>query len=115
LRCRNSQDEFAQRRGTSLFNTKPSEAKAINIVDHLDEGGSIRATSRLSKVAKERVARLLKGSGRYAQHFHDQEVPDLTPRALAFDEQGSLVKKNRNTAPRTITMKRVTFGITTTY
>jgi hypothetical protein len=41
------------------------------------------------------VARLLKVSGRHAQHFHDQEVRDLTPRALEFDEQWRFVKKKQ--------------------
>ena len=112
LRCRSCQDEFSERRGTALFNTKLSEAKAIDVVDHLDEGCSLRATSRLSKVAKESVARLLKVSGRHAQRFHDQEVRDLTPRVLELDEQWSFVKKNRKTAPRMSATKPVTFGTT---
>lgn len=112
LRCRSCQDEFSERRGTALFNTKLSEAKAIDVIDHLDEGCSVRSTSRLTKVAKETVARLLKASGRHAQRFHDQEVHDLTPRALEYDEQWSYVKKNRKTVARMIAMKRVTFGIT---
>ena len=112
LRCHSCQDEFSERRGTALFNTKLSEAKAIDVIDHLDEGNSIRATSRLTKVAKESVARLLKVSGRHAQRFHDQEVHDLTPRALEFDEQWSFVKKNRKIVPRMTAMKRGTFGIT---
>jgi transposase-like protein len=112
LRCRSCQDEFSERRGTALFNTKLSEAKTIDVIDHLDEGCSVRSTSRLTKVAKESVARLLKVSGRHAQRLHDQEIRDLTPRALEFDEQWSFVKKNRKTVPRMNAMKRVTFGIT---
>ena len=49
LRCGSCQDEFSERRGTALFNTKLSEAKAIDVIDHLDEGCSIRATSRLTE------------------------------------------------------------------
>jgi predicted metal-dependent phosphotriesterase family hydrolase len=78
-----------------LFNTKVSEAKAEEVIDHLDEGCSVRSTSRLTTVAKETGARLLKTSGRHAQRFHDQEVHDLTPRAIQFDEQWSLVKKKQ--------------------
>ena len=112
LRCGSCQDEFSERRGTALFNTKVSEAKAIEVIDHLDEGCSVRSTSRLTKVAKETVARLLKVSGRHAQRFHAQEVHDLSPRALEFDEQWSFVKKNRKTVRRMNAMKPVTFGIT---
>mgnify|MGYP003578109032 CR=1 FL=1 len=36
LRCGSCQDEFSERRGTALFNTKLSEPKAIHVIDHLD-------------------------------------------------------------------------------
>jgi len=95
LRCCGCQEEFSERRNTALFCTKVREAKAEEIIDHLDEGCSVRATSRLTKVAKATVARLLKTSGRHAQRFHDQEVDDLHPRAIQFDEQWSFVKKKQ--------------------
>ncbi len=95
LRCRGGRDEFSERRHNTLFTTTVSEAKAEEVIDHLDEGCSVRSTSRLTKVAKETVARLLKTSGRHTQRFHDQEVHDLTPRAIQFDEQWSFVKKKQ--------------------
>ena len=66
LRCRIFGDEFSERRGSALFNTKLPEAKAEDIISHLDEGCSVRATARLVKVAKETVARLLRVAGRHA-------------------------------------------------
>ena len=96
LRCGSCHEEFSERRNTALFNTKVREAKAEEVIDHLDEGCSVRSTSRLTKVAKETVARLLKTSGRHAQRFHQQEIQDLTPRAVQFDEQWSFVKKKQN-------------------
>ena len=110
LRCRSCQEEFSERRGTALFNTKVPEAKATEIIDHLDEGCSVRSTARLTKAAKETVARLLKVSGRHAQRFHDQQVNDLTPRAIQFDEQWSFCKKNKNAAGMKNLMKLETFG-----
>ena len=95
LRCGRCHEEFSERRNTALFNTKVSEAKAETIIDHLDEGCSVRATSRLTKAAKVTVARLLKTSGRHAQRFQHQEVHDLKPRAIQFDEQWSFVKKKQ--------------------
>jgi len=95
LRCCKCREECSERRNTALFNTKISEAKAEDVLDHLDEGCSVRATSRLTKTAKVTVARLLKVSGRHAQRFHDQQVKDLRPRAIQFDEQGSFVKKKQ--------------------
>jgi hypothetical protein len=78
-----------------LFNAKPPEAKAADVINHLDEGCSVRTTARLVKVSKETVARLLRVSGRYAERSHDQYVHDLRPIALEFDEQWSFVKKTR--------------------
>jgi IS1 family transposase len=103
LRCGKCREEFSERRHTALFNTKVSEAKAEDVIDHLDEGCSIRGTSRLTKVAKATVARLLKVSGRHAQRFHHQEVQDLRPRAIEFDEQWSFVKKKqKNGSPEEV-------------
>jgi hypothetical protein len=100
LRCGSCHEEFSERRNTALFNTQVSEAKAEAIIDHLEEGCRVRATSRLTKTAKVPVARLLKTSGRHAQRFHDQEVQNLRPRAIQFDEQWSFVKKKqRNCDP----------------
>jgi IS1 family transposase len=95
LRCCQCREVFSERRNTALFNTKIREAKAEQVIDHLDEGCSVRATSRLTKAAKVTVARLLKVSGRHAQRFHDQRVKDLRPQAVQFDEQWSFVKKKQ--------------------
>src|SRR5262245_34106313 len=93
LRCRTCGEEFSERRGTALFNTKLPEAKAEDVINHLGEGCSVRATARLVKVAKETVARLVWVAGRHAERFHDQCVYGITPKALEFDEQWSYVKK----------------------
>ena len=45
------------------------------------------------------VARLLRVSGRHVERRHDQQVHDLTPRAVEFDEHWSYVKKSKNVVP----------------
>jgi len=72
-----------------LFNTKFPESKAAEVINHLDEGCSVRAPARLTQVAKETVARLLRSAGCHAERFHAHQVHDLTPRALEFDEPGA--------------------------
>src|SRR6188474_3342935 len=52
LRCRTCGEEFSERRGSALFNTKLPEAKAEDVINHLGEGCSVRATARLVKVCK---------------------------------------------------------------
>jgi hypothetical protein len=101
LCCRTCGEEFSERRGTALFNTKLPEATAEDVINHLDAGCSVRATVRLVKVTKETVARLLRVAGRHAQRSHEQHVHGLTPKALEFDEQWSFVKKSRNAAKPT--------------
>lgn len=101
LRCRTCGEEFSERRGTALLNTKLPEEQAASIIDHLGEGCGVRATARLSKVAKDTGARLLRMAGRHAERLHDQRVRDVTPRAMAFDAQWSFVKKNRSAAKPT--------------
>jgi transposase-like protein len=111
LRCRSCCEEFSERRGTALFNTKVSEAQAVEVIDHLAEGCSVRATARLVQVCKETVARLWRVSGRHAERVHDQHVHSITPRALEFDEQWSFVKKSKTVVWPMSAMRRVTYGI----
>jgi transposase-like protein len=101
LRCRTCGEAFSERRGTALFNTKLPEATAEDVINHLGEGCSVRATARLVKVAKETVARLVRVTGRHAERFHDQHVHDLTSKAMEFDEPWSFVKKSRSGARAT--------------
>lgn len=100
LRCTRCKEEFSERRGTPLFNTKVSEARAVSIVEHLGEGCGIRATARLVKAGKDTVARLVKATGRHAQSFHDQRVQGIAPAALEFDEQWAFVKRSPGAAAR---------------
>ena len=112
LRCRRCGEEFSERRGTALFNTKVTEAKAVEVIDHLTDGCGVRSTARLTKVSKATVARLLRVSGRHAECVHDQQVRDLTPKALEFDEQWSYVKKSKSAASSPSWLKQVISGTT---
>jgi len=110
LRCRTCGEEFSERRGTALFNTKVPEAKAIEVIDHLTDGCGVRSTARLTRVCKETVARLLRVAGRHAERVHDQQVRALTPRALEFDEQWGYVKKSKNAVSSTSWLRLGTSG-----
>ena len=112
LRCRTCGEEFSERRGSALFNSKLPEAKAADVINHLGEGCSVRSTARLVQVCKETVARLLRVAGRHAERFHDEHVHDLKPLALEFDEQWSFVKKSKNAAWIMNGMKQGTCGTT---
>jgi transposase-like protein len=100
LRCRICGEEFSERRGTAVFNTKVPEATAAEVINYLAEGCSVRATARLVQVATATVARLFRVAGCHAERFHDQHVHDLTPRVVEFDEQWSVGKKSRSGVSR---------------
>jgi transposase-like protein len=108
LRCRHCGEEGSERRGTALCNTKLPAPKAAEVINHLGDGGSVRATARLVPVAKETVARLLRVTGRHAARFHDQHVQGLTPRALECDAPWRVGKKSSSAARAT---KRTWGGI----
>ena len=74
LRCRSRWEAFSERRGTALCNTKMSAAKAVEVIEHLAEGCSVRSTARLVQGCKATVARLLRVVGRHAERGHDQHV-----------------------------------------
>src|SRR5450755_3147968 len=58
LRCKEFGAEFSERKGTALWNTKVSGAKAIAVAEHLAEGCSLKGTARLAKVDASVVRRL---------------------------------------------------------
>src|SRR5262249_61243360 len=45
LCCRTCGEEFSERRGTALFNTKVAEERATSVINHLGEGCGVRATA----------------------------------------------------------------------
>src|SRR5215813_11513048 len=64
LRGRTWGEEGSERRGPAWCNTQVAEAQAVSVVHHLGAGCGGRAPARLVHVAKDTVARLLRGAGR---------------------------------------------------
>lgn len=95
LRCRCCGTEFSERKGTPLFNSKIPETKAESVIDHIDRGCGLLATSQLVGVCKETVSRLIRLCGQASRSIHDSLVCDLTPAALQFDEKWSFTRKKR--------------------
>jgi hypothetical protein len=87
LRCRRCGCEFSERKGTALWNTKVSEAKAVAVAEHLSEGCSQASTARLVKVDLSVVQRLNRTVGRHGQRFHTTHVQDVQVAALQADER----------------------------
>jgi IS1 family transposase len=87
LRCRCCGAEFSERKNTALWNTKVSEARAVSVAEHLSEGCSLKATSRLAKVDVSVVRRLNRKAGEQGEAFHNERAQGLRVRALQGDER----------------------------
>jgi transposase-like protein len=74
LACRTCQHRFSERKGTPLFDCRLPEAKAVDVLAHLQEGIGVRKTSRLVGVNRNTVVRLALEAGRHAQQVHDERV-----------------------------------------
>lgn len=72
-------------------------AKRILIINCLVEGMSLRATSRLADVSINTVTKLLVGTGKACQSFHDETVHSLNSTRIEADEIWSFVySKQKN-------------------
>jgi IS1 family transposase/transposase-like protein len=87
LRCRACAREFSERKNTALFNSKIEERRAVSVAEHLAEGLSTKATSRLVGVSAEAVRRLRRNLAEHARDFHDEVVQDLEATSVQMDER----------------------------
>jgi len=87
LRCQECSAEFSERKGSALWNTKVSEAKAVAVAEHLAEGCSLKGTARLAKVDASVVRRLNGRVGEHGKAFHEEHVQNVKVEALEADER----------------------------
>src|SRR5213075_3176614 len=85
LKCRRCGDEFSERKGTTLFNSKIREDKVASIIEHLDRKNGVVATAELVKVAKDTVSRVSRVTGRVFHKLHDVMVQEVRPQVIQFD------------------------------
>ncbi len=86
LACRTCQKRFSERKGTPLYRAKLPEAKALSVLQHLQESCGVRQTGRLVGVNKNTVVRLAVLAGQHAQDLHDEFV------AFSPQDSGSSVR-----------------------
>jgi IS1 family transposase/transposase-like protein len=95
LRCRACAREFSERKNTALFNSKIEEKKAISVAEHLAEGASTKATSRLVGVSAEAVRRLRRNLRDHSRDFHDEQVKDIEATSVQMDERYGYVSSKK--------------------
>jgi IS1 family transposase len=77
-----------------------STAKKVAVISALVEGCSVRATSRLTGVAKGTILRLLADVGRACARYQDQTIRNVSARRVQIDEIWSFVAcKEKNLTP----------------
>ena len=72
--CRTCKRSYSQRKGTALERSQLATDKAVSVLDHLREGCSVRATSRLTGVSRDTVSRYLGLAGEQSKNLHDELV-----------------------------------------
>jgi hypothetical protein len=72
--CRTCKRSYSQRKGTALERSQLATDKAVSVLDHLREGCSVRATSRLTGVSRDTISRYLARAGEQAKSLHDELV-----------------------------------------
>ena len=78
LWCKTCKRRFSERKGTPLFHCHLPAAKAVAVLEHLQDGCGVRQTSRLVKVHQRTVVRLGRKAGDHARAAHD-ELVSLSP------------------------------------
>ena len=96
LYCRTCKKRFSERKGTPLFGSKLPRPKLLSLLEHVAEGGGVRATSRLVRVHRDTVTHYTKACGEHAQQLHD-ELVGFSPstREVQCDEKWAFVGKKQ--------------------
>jgi IS1 family transposase len=83
----------------SNMNRLSTEARA-KVVSVLVEGNSLRATARITGVARMTIEKLLRDLGAACQQFHDERVRNLASQRVQCDEIWSFIgAKEKNATP----------------
>lgn len=85
-----------------------STADRVRVVSCLVEGNSIRATVRMTGVAKNTVSKLLSDLGAACAKYHDENVRGVAAKRVQCDEIWSFVYSKQKNVPEE---KRGTFGV----
>jgi IS1 family transposase len=76
-----------------------STEKKVQVIKSLVEGNSIRATVRMTGVAKNTIVKLLAQVGKVAESFHDQTVKHVQSKKVQCDEIWSFVYAKEKNVP----------------
>jgi IS1 family transposase len=78
---------------------KLTKEERVRVISALVEGNSIRATVRMTGIAKNTVAKLLVDIGRACERYHDEIMVKLTCKRLQVDEIWSFCYAKQKNVP----------------
>src|SRR5438105_2964980 len=87
---------------------KLSTADRVRVIAALVEGCSVRATVRMTGVAKNTIVKLLEEVGAACQKYHDEYVRGIVTKRIQVDEIWSFVYAKDKNVPATMKGK---FGV----
>jgi len=103
-RCLACKGFFSERRFTGYAGLKLPPEKIVQVVNHLVEGVSVRATARLLSVQKKTVLRVMLHAAELCQRVMDEKLRNLNLRFLQADELWCFTKKRE---PNCTTMEKM--------
>jgi len=95
LYCRICGKRFASTRSTAFFGLHLSDEQISQIIHHAAEGVGVRATSRLLKINKDTVNRVILRAGEHCEMVLSSLLQSLKLDEAQLDELWAFVKKRK--------------------
>jgi len=99
LKCQVCGHRFSVRRGTALFGLKSKEEDFYRAIACLAEGNGIRATARIMGLDKDTISDWLERASKHMEAVSQYLMTHLYFEEAQLDEFWSFVKKKRQAAP----------------
>jgi len=81
---------------------RPANEKRVRVIAPLVEGNSIRSAVRMTGVAKNTVAKLLRDIGQACEYYHDEVTVDLPSKRIQVDEIWSFCHGKQKNVPEAL-------------
>ena len=110
LYCRTCGKRFASTRTTAFFGLHLSDEQISQIIHHAAEGVGVRATSRLLKINKDTVNRVILRAGEHCEIVLSNLLRSLKLKEAQLDELWAFVKERNLLTKKKSTKKLVKNG-----
>jgi len=95
FKCITCSTKFSERKGTPFYGFNLEEEKILQVLKCLVEGNGIRATARITSVAKNTVTKIARKFGAHMKEVHDYFVKGYHLEECQLDELWTFIKKKK--------------------